>query len=87
MASALDQAFIVAVTAAEQTRQNAKATALATYTAAGFTPGARATYATALVAADVAYITAVNSAVSTAGVTLNSGYSGLIGGNIGTVAT
>jgi hypothetical protein len=87
MASAPEQTFIAAVNAAENTRQGAKATALAIYVAAGFTPAARTAYVAALVAADVAYITAVNSAASTAGITFNTGYTALIGGNIGTIAT
>jgi hypothetical protein len=33
----------------------------------------------------VAYITAVNTAANTLGITLNSGYSGLIGGNIAAI--
>jgi hypothetical protein len=52
-----------------------------------FGPANLATYKTALVAADVAYITAVNSASSTAGITLNSGYSGLVGGNVASIAS
>ena len=88
MATALDQAFIMAVNAAESVRQGSKASALATYVAAGFTPAARTTYAAALVTADTAYINPpFNTAAGTAGVTLNSGYSGLIGGYIGTVST
>lgn len=72
MASLVERTFIVAVQVAEGVRQVAKATALATYTAAGFTPGAQATYATALAAADVAYITAVNAAANTSGLQLNT---------------
>ena len=80
MASAAESTFINAVIAAESIRQAAKASAFTTY---GYVPA----YRTALVAADVAYITAVNTAASTAGITLNSGYSGLVGGNIASIAS
>jgi hypothetical protein len=66
MATSTDQTFIMAAITAESVRQGARATALATYTAAGFTPAARTTYVTAYIAADTAYTTAVNSARSTA---------------------
>lgn len=72
MALLTERTFIVAVQVAEGVRQAAKAAALATFTAAGFTPAAQATYATALAAADVAYITAVNSAANTSGLQLNT---------------
>jgi hypothetical protein len=62
MASALDQAFIMSVNAAEAARQASRASALATYTAAGFTPAARTTYVTAYVTADNVYGTAVATA-------------------------
>lgn len=82
MASSAERTFILAVQAAETTRQAAKAAAFVTY---AFTPANLATYQTALASADTAYITAVNTAAGTLGITLNSGYSGLIGGNIATV--
>jgi hypothetical protein len=84
MATAAESTFIQAVIAAEAVRQQAKAAAFTTY---GFNPANLATYKTALVAADVAYITAVNSASSTAAITFNTGYTSLIGGNIGTIAS
>jgi hypothetical protein len=64
MATAAEQTFIRAVFAAEQTRQTSKASAFTTY---GFVQANLAAYITALEAADNAYITAVNSAASTAG--------------------
>lgn len=82
MATAAESTFIVAVVAAESIRQAAKAAAFTTY---GYVPANLAAYRAALVAADVAYITAVNSASSTAAITFNSGYTGLIGGNIASV--
>ncbi len=88
MASAAESTFIAAVNAAENTRQNAKGTALATYVAAGFTPAARTTYVAALVAADVAYITAVNSPMNTSGLLLdNNAHFGPVPYNIATIAT
>lgn len=84
MASAAESTFINAVIAAESIRQAAKASAFTTY---AYAPASLAAYRTALVAADVAYITAVNTAASTAGITLNSGYSGLVGGNIASIAS
>jgi hypothetical protein len=62
MATAADQTFIMACITAETTRQNSRATAYATYQAAGFTPAARATYVTAYVTADNVYGTAVANA-------------------------
>lgn len=66
MATAKEQAFIVAVNAAAGVRQTAKAVAAAAY---GFVAANYATYVTALIAADVAYATAVASAATTAGIT------------------
>jgi hypothetical protein len=87
MATAADQTFIMAVLAAENVRQAAKASAFATYTAAGFTPAAFTTYKAALTAADVAYTTAVNNARSTANLGVDVASFGPLGGFIGTVST
>lgn len=62
MATAAEQAFIVACILAEGTRQNAIATALATYAAAGFAGSALAAYRTALFAAEIAYRNSVVAA-------------------------
>ena len=70
MATAAESTFINAVIAAESTRQAAKASAFTTY---AYTVANLAAYRTALVAVDVAYVTAVNTAANTAGITLNSG--------------
>lgn len=64
MATAAEQVFIRAVYVAEQTRQSSKASALTTY---GGVAANLATYVAALESADNAYITSVNSAMSTAG--------------------
>jgi hypothetical protein len=74
MATLLEFNLVAATFVAESVRQGAKAAAFATWQAAGFTFAARAAYVTALVAADVAYQTAVNSASSTAGITFNGSY-------------
>jgi hypothetical protein len=89
MAGALDQAFIMSVNAAEGVRQGARAAALATYTAAGFTPAARATYITAYVAADLAYGTAVANARTTGSTNLTGTVCDFApyGGFIGSVST
>lgn len=68
MATAAEQTFYNAVVAANGVRQVAYAAAFTTY---GFVAANLAAYKTALVAADVAYITAINSAASTAGITPN----------------
>ena len=65
MATAAEVTFYQAVSTANQTRQQAYATAFAAY---GFVPANLATYRAALVAADVAYVTACNSAASTASI-------------------
>ena len=79
MATATEQTFIRSVAAAEGVRQVAKASAFVTW---AFQQGAPlATYIAALSAADVAYITAVNSALNTLGGTGNAGQSGPIAGN------
>jgi hypothetical protein len=62
---AAEQTFYGAVLAAEVVRQNAKSAALTTY---NFVQANYAAYVTALIAADVAYVTAVVSAASTAGI-------------------
>lgn len=72
MALLAERNFIVAVQSAEGVRQSAKAAALATFSAAGYTNAANTTYATALAAADVAYITAVNAAANTSGLQLGT---------------
>ncbi len=64
MATAAEFVFIKAVAVAEGVRQTAKAAAFATY---GFAPANLATYITAIETADNAYITAINSALSTLG--------------------
>lgn len=68
MASLLEFNFYTAVAAADGVRQSAYAAALTTY---GYVAANLAAYKTALIAADVAYITAINSAASTAGITPN----------------
>jgi hypothetical protein len=70
MATATEQTFIRSVAAAEGVRQVAKASVVTW----AFQQGAPlATYIAALSAADVAYITAVNSALNTLGGTGNAG--------------
>lgn len=71
MALLTETTFQTAVMVAESTRQSTKAAALVTY---GFVAANLAAYKTALAAADVAYITAVNAAANT---------SGLLMGNLG----
>jgi len=84
MATAAQRTFILAVAAAEGTRQTSKAAALATFAAAGYAASALATYQSALAAADVAYLTAVNTARNTEGETLGTlGNYGPIQGQIG----
>lgn len=74
MATAAEVTFANAVAAAEGVRQVAKAAAFTTY---AFAPAGLATYIAALLAADVAYITAVNAALNTSALTLgNLGQSG-----------
>jgi hypothetical protein len=83
MATAVESTFIVVVLAAENTRQAAKATAFAAY---GFVAANLATYKAALAAADVAYLTAVNTARNTAGLVLGTiGDTGPIQGNIASI--
>jgi len=67
MATATERTLMNALAAAEGIRQAAKNAALSTYAAAGFTPGALATYNTALAAADNTYVTSAQSAINTAG--------------------
>ncbi len=84
MCTALEQAFIVAVTTAEGVRQTSKAAAFVTY---GFVAANLATYKAALVAADVAFMTSVNTAATTAGITPIAVESGPIGGNWAAIVT
>jgi hypothetical protein len=79
MCTPAEQVFIRAVAAAEGTRQTSKAAAFTTW---AFQQGAPlTTYNAAVSAADVAYTTAVNSALNTLGGTGNAGQSGPIAGN------
>lgn len=76
MASLKEITFALAVTNAEGVRQATKAAAFVTY---GYVQANLAAYISAVAAADVAYITAVNSAANTAGILLgNAGESGPI---------
>jgi len=69
MATAVEQAFIAAVTKANGVRQAAYATAFATYAPSGFGVFANLTaYQTAIQAADAAWLVSVNSAASTAAI-------------------
>ena len=82
MASSAQYTFIQAVAAAEGVRQTAKTAAFNTFAAAGFAPGSLSTYKTALAAADVAYLTAVNTARNTEAENLGTlGDTGPIAGN------
>lgn len=65
MATAAEQAYLVAVQVAEGTRQASVASALATYQASGFAPASLAAFRTALFAAEIAYRTAVLSSATT----------------------
>jgi hypothetical protein len=79
MATSAQYTFIQAVAAAEGVRQTAKASAFTTY---AFVPANLAAYKTALAAADVAYITAVNTARNTEAETIGTvGDTGPIAGN------
>jgi hypothetical protein len=69
MASAAQQTFMTAVSAAESTRQQSKAAAFLTY---GFVAANLAAYKIALADADVAYITAVNAASNTSDLQLGN---------------
>ena len=86
MATALEQAFIVAVRNAQGIRQQAYAAATATY--AGV-PANYAAYITALTAADVAYAVSVNTAATTAGISPYAvdDVTGQIYGNTATILT
>src|SRR5712691_9830687 len=69
MATALEQGFIAAVAVAAGIRQTAYAAAFATYAPNGFGVFANlGTYLAALVTADNAFYTAVQSAATTAGI-------------------
>lgn len=84
MATSAEITFMAAVSAAELTRQNARASAFTTY---GFVAANLAAYKTALAAADVAYITAVNAAANTSGLLLgNHGHTGPIPTTQATIA-
>ena len=70
MASAKEQAFAAAVNAAQAVKQNAYAAAFAAYAPNGFGVFANlATYQAAIVAADNAFYTSVQSAATTNGIT------------------
>lgn len=76
MATSAEITFMVAVSAAEQTRQASKVAAFNTY---GWVAANYAAYKVALADADVAYITAVNAAANTADLLLgNLGHTGPI---------
>jgi hypothetical protein len=68
MATAAEATLWLACNAAAGVKQVAYTSAFATYQAAGFTPAARATYVAAILAADVAQVTAINTACNTAGI-------------------
>jgi len=78
MCTLAEQTFIRSVAVAEGTRQAAKSSAFVTY---GFALANLSAYIAALSAADVAYITAVNSALNTAGLSGLVGQSGPLGSN------
>jgi hypothetical protein len=72
MATALEQAFVASIRTAQGVRQGAYAAALAAYAPNGFGVFANyATYQAAIVAADVAFAVALNTASTTAGITPN----------------
>jgi hypothetical protein len=76
MALLVERTFILAVATAESNRQAAKAAAFAAY---AFVPANLPTYIAAILAADVAYVTAVNAAASASGLDLGTlGQSGPI---------
>jgi hypothetical protein len=69
MATQKENAFAVAVNAAQSTKQGAYAAAFATYAPNGFgVPANFAAYITALVAADVAFYTSVTTAATANGI-------------------
>jgi hypothetical protein len=68
VASAAEATLWQAVVSANAVRQAAQSAALATY---AFVPANLAAYRAALVAADVAFVTSINSAASTASITPN----------------
>jgi hypothetical protein len=84
MATLKEQNFIAAVAVAESTHQAAKQSAFNTY---GFVLANLAAYVAALSAADVAYITAVNAAMNTAGLSGTPGQSGPISSPWASIAT
>lgn len=76
MASSAEQTFYAAVANAEMVRQGARAAAFVAY---GFVAANLTTYRTAMSDADVAYITAVNTALDASNLTLgNLGQTGPI---------
>ena len=84
MASAAEITFMAAVSAAESTRQATKSAAFVAY---GYVAANLATYKTAIAAADVAYITAVNAAANTSGLLMgNHGHTGPIPTTQATIA-
>jgi len=86
MATAAEQTFIRAVASAESTRQNSKAAALATYTAAGFAAGsATTTYMNALAAADATYLSSVSTAQNTANLIGTPGATRPLAGNVASI--
>src|SRR5258707_255625 len=68
MSTAVEVTYTVACIVAEGVRQSSKAAALATYAAAGFAGTALAAFRTALLAADDAYVSAVQTAAAAGGV-------------------
>ena len=75
MATLAEYTFATAVSAAEGVRQVSRAAAFATY---AFNPANLTAYITALSDADVAYITAVNTALNASNLNLgNAGQSGI----------
>jgi len=90
MATALEQAFIAAVNVAAGVRQQAYAAAYLTYAPNNVGVFANlGTYQAAIVAADVAYIVAVNSAATTAGITpaCVDEFQGVMGGRWASILT
>jgi hypothetical protein len=91
MATALEQGFIAATNKAAGVRQVAYAAAFTTYAPNGFGVFANlATYIAALVTADNAYYTSIQSAATTAGISAAEAaslYPAVIPGNTATILT
>jgi len=88
MATALEQAFIASVRAAQGTRQVSYASALATYAPNGFGVFANlATYLAALVTADNAFYSSVQAAASSNGISASVAASLLPGSMYGSWAS